>query len=258
MMMETSLYTRNYLYAQQMLESGKLGQIQFMRGAHYQDMEKWPDYWMGLPPMYYATHAISPLVAASGSYIEKAVCFGSGTMRKELHKNYGNPYPVESAIFSFENGLKAEVTRSLFETCHEYTEAFSLYGSKSSFEWQQLEWEEPVIYEFTGKEWEWRGLQIETKHVKPEDRKDLLPDEIAKFTVKSKLYDERNPQVTFDEGGGHGGSHPHLVHEFLCAIKEERSSKIDEKIAANITAAGICAHESAMNDGTPVKVPIYK
>ncbi len=258
MMMETSLYTRNYLYAKEMLDSGKIGNIQFMRGAHYQDMEKWPDYWMGLPPMYYGTHAISPLVASAGSKIEKVVCFGSGTMREELHKNYGNPFPVETAIFGFKNGLKAEVTRTLFETCHEYTEAFSIYGSKSSFEWQQLEWEEPIIYEFAEKEWEWRGKQIETKHINPEDRKDLLPDEIKKFTVKNKMYDERNPQLTFDEGGGHGGSHPHLVHEFLCAIAEDRPSVINEKIAGNITAAGICAHKSAMNDGEPVEVPIYK
>ncbi len=258
MMMETSLYTKNYLYAKDMLKSGELGSIQFMRGSHYQDMEKWPDYWMGLPPMYYGTHAISPLVDSAGCFIEEVVCFGSGTMRKELHKNYSNPYPVESAIFSFENDVKAEVTRTLFETCHEYTEAFSLYGNKASFEWQQLEWEEPIVYKFTEKEWEWRGKQIETKHINPPDRQDLLPDEIKRFTVKSKSYDERNPQITFDEGGGHGGSHPHLVHEFISAIIENRPSAVNEKIAGNITAAGICAHESAMSNGKPVKVPIYK
>ena len=38
MMMETTLYTYQYFYVKQMLDSGELGRIQFMRGSHYQDM----------------------------------------------------------------------------------------------------------------------------------------------------------------------------------------------------------------------------
>ena len=48
-------------------------------------------------------------------------CFGSGCMRDELVQNYGNPYPVETAIFQLGDGkVAADVTRSLFETAHEY------------------------------------------------------------------------------------------------------------------------------------------
>ena len=32
------------------VRKGELGRIQFMRCAHYQDMEGWPDYWLGFPP----------------------------------------------------------------------------------------------------------------------------------------------------------------------------------------------------------------
>ena len=45
MMMETAVYTYHCFYAKALYESGKLGRIQFMRGAHLQDMENWPDYW---------------------------------------------------------------------------------------------------------------------------------------------------------------------------------------------------------------------
>ncbi|MCR5262273.1 MAG: Gfo/Idh/MocA family oxidoreductase, partial [Clostridiales bacterium] len=69
MMMETTLYTYQYFYAKKMLEEGKFGKIQFFRGSHYQDMAGWPDYWMGLPPMWYGTHAIGPMVGLSGSRI---------------------------------------------------------------------------------------------------------------------------------------------------------------------------------------------
>ena len=37
--------------------------IQFLRGSHQQDMDGWPDYWPGLPPMWYATHCVSPCLA---------------------------------------------------------------------------------------------------------------------------------------------------------------------------------------------------
>ena len=38
----------------------------------------------------------------------------------------------------------AEVTRSLFATARQYRESFDAYGSKKSFEWQQVENEDPV------------------------------------------------------------------------------------------------------------------
>ena len=31
-----------------------LRRIQFLRGSHQQDMDGWPNYWPGLPPMWYA------------------------------------------------------------------------------------------------------------------------------------------------------------------------------------------------------------
>ena len=76
-----------------MQRKGELGRIQFLRGAHYQDMEHWPPYWLGLPPMHYATHAVSPVLALAGMQAKAVHCFGSGVMRAELHEQYGNPYP---------------------------------------------------------------------------------------------------------------------------------------------------------------------
>ena len=84
MMMETTLYTYQFLYVKKMIEQGEMGKIQFLRGSHYQDMAKWPDYWMGLPPMWYGTHAIAPMTVLSGSRIKRVNCFGSGTMEDWL------------------------------------------------------------------------------------------------------------------------------------------------------------------------------
>lgn len=261
MMMETSVYTHEFFHALHMLEHGDFGKIQFLKGAHYQDMEKWPSYWAGLPPMYYATHAIAPLVMLAGAPITSVRCLGTGSMREELSRNYGNPYPVETAIFTFSNGLAAEVTRSLFELARGYTESFSVYGDRASFEWPLIEQEEtPVIHIFDTKhdDEDRRGKSVQTFRLDAlKNHDELLPEAIRRFTVKSKYYDETNPQDFFEEGGGHGGSHPHLVNEFLNSIFEERDPWINERVAANITAAGICAHASAMNGGAVVEVPRF-
>ena len=48
-----------------------------------------------------------------------------------------------------------------------------------------------------------------------------------------------------------------LVHEFVRSIVEERAPAIDAVTAANWTAAGICAHQSAMQGGAEVEVPRF-
>ena len=257
MMMETTLYTYQFFYVKQMIENGELGKIQFLRGSHYQDMSNWPDYWMGLPPMWYGTHAIAPMVALSDSRIQRVVCFGSGTMDESLHKQYGNPYPVESALFEFENGLKGEATRSLFETARMYQEGMFVYGSKKSFEWGFTDNDTPYITTL-GELTDRRGKPTEFIQQEMPNFYSSLPPEIQKFTVGSG-YDPLNPQESLRKGagGGHHGSHPHLVNEFVMSIVEDRKPLIDEELGGNITAAGICAHKSAMNNGESVIVPLF-
>lgn len=258
MMMETTLYTYQFFYVCQMLQSGRLGKIQFMRGSHYQDMANWPDYWMGLPPMYYGTHAIAPMVALAKSRIKRVNCFGSGTMDELLTKRYGNPFPVESALFEFENGMKGEATRSLFETARAYQEGLFVYGSDGCFEWGFNDADNPYITTAFPAADGKRGGKTEVETVQMPNSHHYLPKEIQQFTVGDN-FDPLNPQESLVKGAGagHHGSHPHLVNEFVMSIIENRKPWIDETLGGNITAAGICAHESAMNDGAAVSVPMF-
>ena len=54
----------------------------------------------------------------------------------------------------------------------------------------------------------------------------LLPEPIRRFTTKG-VYDQDAEHLSFIQGGGHGGSHPHLVHEFISAIVEGRPPRPD-------------------------------
>ena len=56
---------------------------------------------------------------------------------------------------------------------------------------------------------------------------------------------------------GHGGSHPHLVHEFVSALFEDRDPFPDSVRSANITCAGLLAHESAINGGARIRLPDF-
>ena len=51
--------------------------------------------------------------------------------------------------------------------------------------------------------------------------------------------------------------HPHLVHEFLMSIAENRKPAVDEELGGNITAAGVCAHLSAMEGGASMEIPQF-
>jgi len=258
MMMETTLYTYQFFYVKQMIKEGKFGKIQFMRGSHYQDMANWPDYWMGLPPMYYGTHAIGPMVALSDSRIKRVNGFGSGTMEEWLTKQYGNPYPMECAVFEFENGLKGEVTRSLFETARAYQEGLFVYGSDACFEWGFKDNDNPYITTSLPAGDGKRGGDTIVEVKEMPNFHQSLPKEIQHFTVGGN-YDPLNPQISLMKGAGagHHGSHPHLVNEFIMSIIENRKPYVDEILGANITAAGICAHESAMSNGKPIEIPIF-
>ena len=87
---------------------------------------------------------------------------------------------------------------------------------------------------------------------------ETLPEPLHRFTVGGN-YDPLNPQESLKKGAGagHHGSHPHLVNEFVMSIIEDRRPYIDEVLGGNITAAGICAHESAMRGGEFVTVPEF-
>ncbi len=248
MMMETAVYTREFFYAKELVETGKLGKIQFLRGSHQQNMSLpgWPDYWYGFPPMHYATHAISPLLALAKRDVESVVCYGSGKIRDEYVEKYSSSFAIETALLKLrDSDLTCEVTRSLFDTIRQYRESFDVYGTKLSFEWEQIAGEGPVVY--SGYE--------DAKRVKVPDYGHLLPKEIAPYTIRG-VYDEEHEHTSFVQGAGHGGSHPHLTHEFIRAIIEEREAKVDAFTAVNWTMAGICAHESAMNNGKRIDIPI--
>ena len=252
MMMETVVYSREFLYIKQLYESGQLGKLQFLQATHHQDMDGWPDYWVGLPPMWYATHCVGPMLALTDTSAEYVSCFGSGTIREELAAKYGSPFAVESAHIRLQSSdLTARIYRSLFDTARQYRESIDVFGSKQSFEWALVEGDRHVLH--TAKRPE---AEIPQRVTVP-DFAHLLPEPIQQFTTKG-VYDlAAHTHLSFTQGAGHGGSHPHMVHEFISAIHDDRTPFPDARRSANWTCVGLCAHESALKGGRVVKLPAF-
>ena len=252
MMMETVVYAREFLYMKEMYEKGELGKVQFLKASHQQDMDGWPNYWPGLPPMHYATHCVGPVLALTRGEAEYVSCFGSGTIREELIPHYNSPFAVETTHIKFRNSdLSAQVYRSLFDVARQYRESFEVYGSKKSVEWPLIEGKPLVVH--TAKKPE---PEIPEEVESPDFAK-LLPKEIQHFTTQGVYDSDEHQHLSFTQGAGHGGSHPHLVHEFVNALVQDQAPYPNAKQSANITCVGILAHESALKGGEIIKMPEF-
>ena len=248
MMAETVVYSREFLYIKDLYTKGELGKIQYMAASHPQDMDGWPDYWEKMIPMHYATHVVSPVLGLVDKRAEYVSCFGSGTVRPDIQKKSGNVFAVESCHIKIQGSdIAAHIWRCLYDTARQYRESFDVYGTKKSFEWSLVEHEEHVLH--TAKKPE---PEIATK-VKVPDFAHLLPEPIRPFT--RSIQDAEH--LSFLQGSGHGGSHPHLVNEFLTALTENREPWPNAVTSANWTCVGICAHESALKGGAIVKLPEF-
>ena len=83
----------------------------------------------------------------------------------------------------------------------------------------------------------------------------LLPEPIQSFTLPAAIQDAEH--LSFLQGGGHGGSHPHLVHNFLLACRGEKPAMPDAETSVNWTMVGICAHQSALKNGEKIVIPRF-
>ncbi len=96
-----------------------------------------------------------------------------------------------------------------------FTPNFAVYGSKKTFEWTQIENEDPIVHS-----------SEQLARVKVPDYAHLLPEEIRCFTTKG-VYDADEAQhLSFIQGSGHEVRRPHLARHDSTAILQMRSAVI--------------------------------
>ncbi|MQA77695.1 MAG: gfo/Idh/MocA family oxidoreductase [Streptosporangiales bacterium] len=258
MMMETTVFAREYLAVEDMYRRGDFGSLTLYRGFHIQNLDGFPAYWQGFPPMHYVTHALSPVLALLGTSVESVRCQGAGRLaERRATGGFDNPYPTEVGLFSLrDSDVLVDVTMSFFQTARSYVEGFALYGEHLGVEWPPDNEGPLTLYDMTGPAEGSRGNQVAARELDPPDRPDRLPAPLTRFTRPCEVQLAGMPAPA-SVGAAHGGSHPFLAHEFVRSIVEDRAPLVDARTAARWTAPGICAHRSALAGGAAVQVPVY-
>lgn len=85
----------------------------------------------------------------------------------------------------------------------------------------------------------------------------LLPEAIQRFTTKGVYDTDDHQHLFFIQGGGHGGSHQHLVHEFVSSLVSGKVPFPNARQSANITCVGILAHDSGRQGGKLIYLPEF-
>lgn len=178
-------------------------------------------------PMHYPTHSASGPVCVMGAHAVKVTAYGYAN-------ETGDPYfrdtdfSNETAFFQMSNGAVVRLCEYR-EIGHPGDETFRVFGTRGSY-----------------GDHLWRDNMTATR-LTAEEMRDPLPPEVEAAFREGKREAELY--------GGHGGSHPYLVHEFVDAVARSRQPAISIWEAARYMAMGVMAHKSALLDGERLDVP---
>ena len=254
MMMETVVYAREYLFIKELYDKGELGKLQFLQASHQQDMDGWPNYWPGLPPMYYATHCVGPCSALTDA---------DGGVRLLLRLRH-DPRGADRALRLAVRGrdrahqvrrtrdLTARIYRSLFDIARQYRESIDVYGSKKSFEWPLIEDE--------------HARPAHGQAARAGDPRAGQGARTSRTACRSRSSASRPRASTTGEKTHlslHAGRRPRrLASAPRARVRHARSSRTATRSPTPCSrptgpASACCAHESALKGGELVRLPEF-
>ncbi len=221
MMFETSYFHEDLHAMRQIYRAGGFGKLVYSEGEYYHYMEEpiasFRDWRVGVPPQWYPTHSNAYYTGVTGGAFTEVSCLGMPSKIKYLQPAHNR----------YKNPFGTEI--ALFRTSEGGTARMA------------VSWDTPGDH---GEKGRIRG-QRGSFYGKYEGLEKNLPNT------------RRPPLPPLVKAGGHGGSHGHLMNEFVSAILQERKPLIDIAQALNMTVSGIVAHQSALKDGELLKIPRY-
>ena len=252
MMAETSWYHQSVISARKWFEEGRFGHLFYTEAEYhhpgleslYFDNGGQRTWRYGFPPMHYPTHCTAYLLGVTGERMTEVSCIGWGDDAAMLQDNaYENPFWSQTAFFTTENGHAFRVG-VYWKAAVGGTERGQWIGDRMSF------------YDSTPN-----GLGHVIRRASAETEKDDagFARQLSAFEQyeqpawwKTEMLPEplRHPS-------GHDGSHTFLTHEFIDALIHDRPPAIGIREALNMTVPGIVAHQSALNGGKQMRIPLF-
>ncbi len=234
-------------YAHDVDSSCSLRQVNEMRktgkiGSQYSAfVEKYYQRGCKSSPMSYPTHSVSGPLSVMQS---KPLRVSAGGYRNRNNDPFFSRSEFSNVVANYymDNGsvLRIAEMREISANIGLKGEDFRIFGTRGSYSCNT--WCENGRIIPDGE----RHLNTK-REVTDGEMFEPFPAEVAQ-AFKCALNPEAKPEDDF-QPAGHGGSHPYLVHEFCCAVAEQRVPAISAWDAACYMAMGAAAHNSALKDG---------
>ena len=252
MMAETSWYHQSVITARNWFQEGKFGNLFYTEAEYhhpglevlYADSSGNRTWRYGLAPMHYPTHCTAYLVGVTGERMTQVSSVGWGDAAPVLKDNvYDNPFWNETAFFTTDKGHAFRVA-VYWNAAVGGTERGQWYGDRMSFFDAHPNGADSII----------RRAANQTE----------MDD--AGFTRKlaeRETYDQPKWWSTemlpepLRHDSGHDGSHAFLTHEFIEALNHGRAPAVGINEALNMTIPGIIAHQSSLQGGTQLQIPLF-
>ncbi|MBI5832964.1 MAG: Gfo/Idh/MocA family oxidoreductase [Armatimonadetes bacterium] len=244
MMGETSLFRAECAYCCQRAAAGDFGHLVHFDAEYLHDLdhglrdvlrnrlgEAFSMSRTGAPPMHYPTHSIGFVMAICAAvdpdvHVTSVSALGTAIPGDDWHRadtDWHNPYGNEIALLELSCGATARIAE-MRKVGHPGAERVArVYGTEGTFELGS------------------RGASWCTKS--------------GCEPVEPTLDFAPLPAALAADRGGHGGSHAHLVHEFVSAVRDGRQPRMNVWQAVRTLAPGLVAHESTVQQGRRLPVP---
>lgn len=177
-------------------------------------------------PMHYPTHSVSGPISVTGARMTRVSAFGQRDTTGDAF--FADSFTNETALFEMSNGAHCRICEYR-KVGHPGQETFRIFGTEGTY-----------------KDRLWCDRRT-CEGVELEQMRDPLGDDVM-GAWREAIGEEKKIL------GGHGGSHAYLVHEFVDAVANDRLPAIHVWQAVRYMAAGVAAHESALNDGERTEV----
>jgi len=236
MMAENYCYFHYIREWKKIVESGKIGEVYYAEGEYIHNIvellvdEKNKKYFWRAerPPILYCAHTLGPLLFMMNDKIIKGCGLTTGFKKMPEYKNHIGFLDIEVGLFKTQKGVIIKILRSQV-AARPHMVWYSLYGTKGHLENERDRGD---------------GLY----YVEGETEREGIP-------YPCPLAD---PSLG-EEGkkGGHGTSEYYMIRDFLNAVENRTSPPIDIIRAIDFTVPGIIAHQSAMEGGKWLEVPLF-
>jgi predicted dehydrogenase len=236
MLAENCCYWGHVLAWAEMWRQGRLGDFMYGEAEYVHDVrgmlrdaQGTPTWRASLPPIHYCTHSLGPLLKITGESCVTATGLHTGSKLEPGLSQFN----IEAALLQTAGGGVIKLLCAFGIVREPAFHYYSLYGTKGVLETE-------------------RPPQAQRTNAFLQDVPNL------QGMIEIPLGYDIPGAPGEATAGGHGTTEYYMIRAFMDAVRQDTPSPIDIYAALDMALPGLCAHESAINGGTPIHVPDWR